>query len=498
MLLKPPRLDQQFTFPANAPLLKEVRGLTETIEGRLGMIEGAEAGLRQSLLEATNALFDATGAAIVPAIGGILRMQERGFMTAHSSDEVQLTTNWPVEITITDDAERVGWVASPFIALTRDVDVADYAIVRTDSYNHETGVYFGQIVQAFGPHQGTEFSDWTLTGLPGAVIAEQKMWSETMVAAQQVAADRVAVLAARDIAVAYGADAELAHQWATKPTTPVAGGEYSAYYWAQAAQTAAGFVDGSAYTAINGSRPFTGKQAFRTPVVGSASLTLPPGVTPTTLVNGDVWTETGGFFARINGATRRLVQDNDITGFQATSQKGAANGYAGLDAGVKLPVALLPTTGAPYELTTARGAANGYAPLGADSKVPAANLNIPAAPVQSVASLTGSITAAGLRTALGIDALDNTSDPLKPISIATANGARFEVEYHPRCDGGGWELHLGPRRSRAACGVVERQRPDLDHPNECDGGVPAVDANRHLAGGGGHPRHCAGGRRDAQ
>ena len=144
---------------------------------------------------------------------------------------------------------------------------------------------------------------------------------------------------------------------------------------------------------------------------------LPHGVTPTTLVNGDVWTETAGLFARLNGATRRLVQDNEAAGFELTSRKGAANGYASLDAGIKLPVAQLPTTGVPYELTTARGAANGYAPLGADSEVPAANLP-PVTGVTAIAGLTGSITAIGARTALSIDAVDNTPDIAKPISLA--------------------------------------------------------------------------------
>ena len=63
-----------------------------------------------------------------------------------------------------------------------------------------------------------------------------------------------------------------AHDWATKPTNPVSGGEYSAYYWAQVAESAAGAVEGTAYPLLDGTRPFTGKQTFVAPATGRASI----------------------------------------------------------------------------------------------------------------------------------------------------------------------------------------------------------------------------------
>ena len=51
------------------------------------------------------------------------------------------------------------------------------------------------------------------------------------------------------------------------------------------------------------------------------------------------------------------------------------------------------------------------------AKVPAVNLP-PVTGVTAIAGLTGSITAIGARTALSIDAVDNTPDIAKPISIA--------------------------------------------------------------------------------
>ena len=97
-------------------------------------------------------------------------------------------------------------------------------------------------------------------------------------------------------------------------------------------------------------------------------------------------------------------KDVDVSGLQATSEKGATNGYAGLDANAKVPTAQLPnattevvgmievatdaevTTGtdtsravtpaqlATKQSTSQKNAANGYAGLDSSSKVAAANL----------------------------------------------------------------------------------------------------------------------------
>lgn len=48
----------------------------------------------------------------------------------------------------------------------------------------------------------------------------------------------------------------------------------------------------------------TGKITFVVSAAGAASLTVPHGVAPSSPVNGDVWSTTAGFFARVNGNTR--------------------------------------------------------------------------------------------------------------------------------------------------------------------------------------------------
>lgn len=55
-----------------------------------------------------------------------------------------------------------------------------------------------------------------------------------------------------------------------------------------------------------------GKVETRSPSSASASLTLPHGTTPTTLVNGDMWTTTSGLYVRINGSTRDLYHAGNL------------------------------------------------------------------------------------------------------------------------------------------------------------------------------------------
>ena len=95
-----------------------------------------------------------------------------------------------------------------------------------------------------------------------------------------------------------------------------------------------------------------------------------------------------------------VAQGNDsrITGAEQTTNKGAANGYAGLNSSTVVPTAQL-GTGAATNATFLRGD-NVWA----------------AAPVTSVASKTGAVTL--VKGDVGLANVDNTSDANKPVSTA--------------------------------------------------------------------------------
>jgi hypothetical protein len=138
---------------------------------------------------------------------------------------------------------------------------------------------------------------------------------------------------------------------------------------------------------------------------------------------------------------------------QATSEKGAANGYASLDGSSKVPAAQLPsyvddvlefanlaafpftgTAGVIYvALDTGkiyRWSGSAYIEIspspGSTDAVPEGSTNLyhttaraaAAAPVQSVAGRTGAVTLA--KADVGLSNVDNTSDANKPVSSATA------------------------------------------------------------------------------
>lgn len=52
--------------------------------------------------------------------------------------------------------------------------------------------------------------------------------------------------------------------------------------------------------------------------VGGAGFNLPHGAAPTIPTNGDLWSTTAGLFARINGTTRRYLQDNEASAYGLT------------------------------------------------------------------------------------------------------------------------------------------------------------------------------------
>ena len=57
---------------------------------------------------------------------------------------------------------------------------------------------------------------------------------------------------------------------------------------------------------VSGVKTFSVPPVLATPTTAQASVNLPHGTAPTTPANGDMWTTTGGVFARVNGATVQL------------------------------------------------------------------------------------------------------------------------------------------------------------------------------------------------
>jgi hypothetical protein len=129
----------------------------------------------------------------------------------------------------------------------------------------------------------------------------------------------------------------------------------------------------------------------------NTSITISAG---TGLTGGGDLTANRTIAANFGTGAGTIAQGNDgrITGAEQTSNKGAANGYAGLNASTVVPTAQL-GTGAATNATFLRGD-NVWA----------------AAPVTSVASKTGAVTLT--QSDVGLANVNNTSDANKPVSTA--------------------------------------------------------------------------------
>ncbi|HEX3454196.1 MAG TPA: hypothetical protein VHS03_06185 [Gaiellaceae bacterium] len=115
------------------------------------------------------------------------------------------------------------------------------------------------------------------------------------------------------------------------------------------------------------------------------------GALPPVVVNGRWLKGSGGamVWAAIAAAD---VPDLSAT-YQPLAARAAANGYASLDGGTKVPVAQIPDLSGTYQALAGKGANNGYAGLDATGKVPAAQL-----PPSAGATYTGSTGLVGSAT----------------------------------------------------------------------------------------------------
>jgi len=182
--------------------------------------------------------------------------------------------------------------------------------------------------------------------------------------------------------------------WATTPAAPVASvaGKTGAVTLVKADVGLAN-VDNTS----DANKPVSTAQQTALDGKANTTITVSAG---TGLTGGGDLTTNRTISANFGTGAGTIAQGNDsrITGAEQTTNKGAANGYAGLNASTVVPTAQL-GTGAATSATFLRGD-NVWA----------------AAPVTSVAGQTGVVTLT--QTDVGLANVNNTSDANKPVSTA--------------------------------------------------------------------------------
>ena len=180
-----------------------------------------------------------------------------------------------------------------FVILASKANPANYMIgqISGTGYNPATGS-LAVTVSAGGVGGSGTYADWTisLTAAPVAAGAYLQISGGTMAGPLGTAAS-----------AAGGSGFNLPPGVA--PTTPVNGDFWSTasgFFARVNGATVGPFLDSSGFT-------MSGKITAVASAAGGAGFALPHGAAPTSPVNGDVWTTTGGFFVRVNGVTQQYA-----------------------------------------------------------------------------------------------------------------------------------------------------------------------------------------------
>jgi hypothetical protein len=272
-----------FDFALVARLVRAIEGRISPLEAQRESLDGAIDAVQRVGLSRINEVLG-------PAIESVLSIQERGFLIARSDTSATLADGNILSFFINDLDERALFTPSPFTALTREDNAADYAVARTIAYDPSNGEFICQVVSFFGdagPH-----SDWVIGALAGSTAAQYALLGE----GQTI---RDVVVAARD--VSFG------HKDAAAGSAGAAAGS------ADVASEAAGVAAGAAQSAAA-----SAEAAALFDPSGYASLSHDHGI-------GDV-----------------TDLEAALDALQPTSAKGAADGYAELDGEGKVPVGQLP------------------------------------------------------------------------------------------------------------------------------------------------------------
>lgn len=104
---------------------------------------------------------------------------------------------------------------------------------------------------------------------------------------------------------------------------------------AAGAMTANGTFAVTGTTTLNGVVTANARVVATASVTGGAGLNIPPGVAPTSPVNGDLWfTAAGGQFNQFNGATQQVAYVSGVSSSLASLSTGVSTSLSGVSTGV--------------------------------------------------------------------------------------------------------------------------------------------------------------------
>lgn len=162
---------------------QSIQRLLALIEARFLPLEGSHSSMDELANDLRGVALSRINDVLVPAIQSVIEMQERGFLIAYSETPGTLGTGNILTLNVGDATERRMFSPSPRAILSRVASEDDFAVVRTISFDKESGDYICQVIWfagAAGPH-----ADWVIGALAGSTVAQQMM----LATAEDVQAD---------------------------------------------------------------------------------------------------------------------------------------------------------------------------------------------------------------------------------------------------------------------------------------------------------------------
>jgi hypothetical protein len=222
------RLDQQFQFGANEPVLENLRRLTAAIEARLHDIESARADYEAAVAKLTDAGLARINEVLLPTVERLQDLSTLGFLLATSGSSVSLVAGQQKTFLIDAGSQRDLFTPTKFLSINRVANNTDYAVAQLISYDNVSGALLVNILATYG--NPGPFTDWQISGSVGVSEAARSYMTAAQAAATSVAqaaldaaqvhAEFVAIQAVTINPAGY-APIDSAHLTGT-PTTPTA------------------------------------------------------------------------------------------------------------------------------------------------------------------------------------------------------------------------------------------------------------------------------------
>lgn len=144
-----------------------------------------------------------------PLLSKVQAASENGFLVATSTTPLTISLGLETTLVVTEGDERELFTPTPYVMLARTAlnTQADYALLRVQAYNRDSGGLAFKVVSLSGNIGAASYSDWVVSASAGIslqVLQASSNIEDTLVLAEQAAADAADAAATAQSVLASG------------------------------------------------------------------------------------------------------------------------------------------------------------------------------------------------------------------------------------------------------------------------------------------------------